>query len=318
MAFETTSISRRATPNFPFDPTCPNNSKWYACGTQSASKFVGCCAIDPCGLSTGCTISNLQPVSFNGSLWGTPEFPPDPDCGGATDIKPYSCTSDDKQNTFWGCCKSIPCNGKAPSCPDGDFSAAFLKTDQQFAAYNETSVDSGTNGEAKDSGGSPVGVIVGAVVGGAVAIATIAAILIFLLCRRRKRSKKGSDSAENTTNTPGYADNKMEYRASALSDAPPTYQSPLQSPNPYDLSPATANPQNHKGYQQVAQAPIELSGESWTERVSELPVDSKATDSAMGPAEMPSPDPSQEGLAIQNPDNERKTHMSGTWGESSR
>lgn len=294
----TNSIARRALMET-FDPTCPNNAKFYACAKTSKSKFVGCCSIDPCELSTGCTTTQLQPVSFNASSYGTDSFPPDPDCG-ASDIFPYTCVQ--APNTFWGCCKSNPCQNTPPSCKSGDLVPASLKTDMQFDAYTGSS----NSDSSSDKGHVSTGIIAGATVGGVVAVAAIIAILIFFLCKKKRKNKDKESNPYSTTSptagdastTPGGFADKTGFRGSTMTEGnplPPTPSShngggnqhhqhssserfgpkhsqkptapPLYtSPNPNDGS-FHVSPQHGKGYdhhyQHVAQAPpMELSGES--------------------------------------------------------
>ncbi|KAF1959850.1 hypothetical protein CC80DRAFT_502006 [Byssothecium circinans] len=305
------AITRRSTPHF--NPTC-TDAQWYACDSKSVSKFVGCCAVDPCNLNSGCTTTNLRPVAFNSSIYNTNEFPPDPDCG-ASSIKPFSCVSPDQLDTFWGCCKNSPCTSDPPKCSDDDLMPAFLKTEQQFRAYANETVKDATEGATQSAssssassssasasaitstsainsasaaasvsasangsgsgGGVSTGAIVGAAVGGAVAIAVIAAVLIFLL---RRKKKEGSQDETGGGSTTEFVDSKPGHRSSMLSEAPPNYESPQQSPNAFGLSPHMGYAQNFKGYQQVAQAPMELHAESSTnvtptQVYAELPAD---------------------------------------------
>ncbi|CAI6340303.1 unnamed protein product [Periconia digitata] len=251
------SISRRGLSEF-FDQQCPNDSKFYACSRSSKSKFVGCCKIDPCELATGCTITNLQPLSFNASHHGTDTFPPDPECG-SVDIKPYTCAQ--PKGTFWGCCKTVPCANTPPSCPEGDLFPASLKTDLQFDAYTGSS-DSSKEEPAKDDGHVSTGIIAGATVGGVVVIVAIVAILIFCLCKKRKNKSKENAPATAAV-ARGDIGDKTDYRASALTEAPPVYSSPNPNDGTFYSGPHKPYDQNQKGvYQQVAQAPMELSGES--------------------------------------------------------
>jgi hypothetical protein len=93
-------------------PSCPSGGTWYACGT--GSKFVGCCANDPCAL--GCLDGNLYPASFDPAFFG--EFP-DLVCNPGSAW--YTCAG--SKPPFMGCCSTNPCDA---GCPPGDLTPGFL------------------------------------------------------------------------------------------------------------------------------------------------------------------------------------------------
>ncbi|KAJ4305054.1 hypothetical protein N0V90_000584 [Kalmusia sp. IMI 367209] len=270
-----------------FNPTCPENSKWYACKATAANRspFVGCCASDPCSIS-GCSLGNLTPVSFNASAYGSL---PDPSCGAASTF--YSCINMPKNDTtFWGCCKSDPCNHQDnpddKSCPKGDLTPAVLDNANQQSAYGAS--EDGAKQVEGEGSHSHTGVIIGGAVGGGVAIVAIIAILIFCLCKRRRaRSRRGSMSSK--TGIP--VGEKTDYRHSAYSEAPPMYDSPKP---PHSLFPAAAFGQHQ--YTQVAQStPQELPADFTAgpvQRYSELPAEAHAVQVNQAPVEMESPVPS--------------------------
>jgi hypothetical protein len=70
--------------------TCINGNR-YACGAET-SKFVGCCASDPC--SNGCVAGDVLPGGFIPSEHG--KFP-DASCGVSGTF--YTCSA---SQTFWG------------------------------------------------------------------------------------------------------------------------------------------------------------------------------------------------------------------------
>ncbi|KAH6620007.1 hypothetical protein C7974DRAFT_435498 [Boeremia exigua] len=162
--------------------TCPAGGEWYACpsGTGS-SKFVGCCAgtADPC--STGCAQGNIRPAAFPAANYG--KFP-DATCGTNSDF--FTCAPGGN-NTFWGCCKSVPCAVSPPACLAGDLVPAFLDQPAQINFYaagqGETSPSTSAEG-----GGVSKGVIIGGAVGGAVVV--LIGLVLFFVFRRRRRSQR--------------------------------------------------------------------------------------------------------------------------------
>ena len=95
-----------------FQPSCPAESNWYACG--SGSLFVGCCTSDPCANS--CPDDNLRPASFNSKFYGSI---PNEQCPPGSLW--YTCAATNPP--FLGCCKSSPCDD---GCPAGNLTAGFL------------------------------------------------------------------------------------------------------------------------------------------------------------------------------------------------
>ncbi|KAJ4349716.1 uncharacterized protein N0V89_008333 [Didymosphaeria variabile] len=284
-----------------FDPTCKDEgAKWYACPATSSNRspFVGCCKTDPCTLS-GCAVGNLAPVSFNASAYGSM---PDPSCGAASTFR--SCVNIPKNDTtFWGCCKSDACNTADTKCPKNDLTAAVLDTASLQQAYSAN----GTTGEAEAEGGhSHTGVIVGAAVGGGVAVVAIIAILIFCLFKKRRARSR---SAPPSSQAPFPSPEKTEYRHSVISEgtntlspgapqrglgilsdgtaAPPLYNSPKPPPfaafgqHQYTPVAQTGEPQ---------ELPVDYTAGS-SQRYSELPaeVTSSSPGLRQAPAELESP-----------------------------
>ncbi|KAF2687429.1 hypothetical protein K458DRAFT_386249 [Lentithecium fluviatile CBS 122367] len=283
-----------------FSPTCPSDSAWYACPKSSPSAFVGCCSQDPCSSSNGCSQGNIRPVSFNASSHNTDAFPPDAGCGTGSNF--FTCVSGSasdpaaSRKTFWGCCKTNPCEQQT-ECPSGDLVPAFMSTDKQFEVYtgekseaspvaSPTPVPSGDAGAGK----SHTGVIVGGVVGGAVAIVAIVSLLIFFLCRRRRaRSRAGTPEMAETG--PG-GEKSAAYTGSPTADeAPPTYSSPNPNMHPSSLSPIPGH-KYHQADQRVHELPVELPSSS-TQRYSELPADSQTSKIAELESPMTSPQQGQ-------------------------
>jgi hypothetical protein len=147
----------------------PSDIHRYAC--SSGSKFVGCCTSDPC--STGCAQGNIRQAGFNESSYG--KFP-DASCGVASNF--YTCTAG---QTFWGCCKSVPCS-ETPTCPDGGLVPAFMDRPEQIEFYATSQTAGSSNSKSK-------GAVIGGAVGGALGGALIIGLIVFFFCRR-KRSKQ--------------------------------------------------------------------------------------------------------------------------------
>jgi len=201
--------------NLPFGPYCPSGGTFYVCSGPSAkSKFVGCCAANPCGTTAGCSAGNLQPASFNSSAYGT--FA-DQECSAGLF---YTCTG--TSPPFLGCCKSNPCAQK--SCPQTDLAGMFLSNDPlkagdflpasakssaaSSAATSLASKTASSSSDAKTTGTStgtsaPQITIetkhddhhlsTGALVG--IAVAAVAVILaltgaLFFVCGKRAKEKK--------------------------------------------------------------------------------------------------------------------------------
>ncbi|KAF2799746.1 hypothetical protein K505DRAFT_370787 [Melanomma pulvis-pyrius CBS 109.77] len=284
-----------------FIGSCPSGGEWYACGEGSKSNFVGCCATDPC--STGCSQGNIKPTSFDVGLNITY---PDASCGTASDF--YTCNSGTK--TFWGCCKSNPCQ-QEQTCPTGDLVPAFMERKEQFIAYagvsNTTSPSATTTGAANASPtGKPasthtVAIIAGAVAGG-LGIAAIIAVLIFFLCRRKNRKNKENSFESGPSETTPMTE-KHDYRASTHTEAPPLYTSP--NPNSYPPSPSF-RPHYEAHSQDIQELPAEvISGttkSSKPSRFSELPAN-------LSPANSSNPNRASELPANLPPTNQRSPNL---------
>ncbi|KAF1978474.1 hypothetical protein BU23DRAFT_549906 [Bimuria novae-zelandiae CBS 107.79] len=297
-----------------FNPTCEDGAKYYACEATSSNRspFVGCCRTDPCSIS-GCAQGNLAPVSFNASAYDTIGAGlPDPTCPSASNF--FTCVNIPKNDTtFWGCCKTNPCQTTDLRCPKNDQTPATLDTQNQQLAYT----GKGASSDEKDGGSSNTGAIIGGAVGGGVAVVAIIAILIFCLFKKRRARKQKVAARPVATEGPGLpTSEKTEYRHSTMSEgtmplttpgasmspsehgrrqdangleimsngtsAPPLYQSPKQ--------PFAAQFGQHQ-YQQVGTndiEPVEMPADSSmgpTQRYSELPAEA----SNKAPVEMESP-----------------------------
>ncbi|OAL06171.1 hypothetical protein IQ06DRAFT_301213 [Phaeosphaeriaceae sp. SRC1lsM3a] len=246
--------------------TCPSGGKWYTCPSGS---FVGCCGVDPC--SNGCKQGDLQPGGFPLADHGTFS---DASCETGSNF--WTCAPSASQ-TFWGCCKSNPCNNTpAATCRQGDLTPAFLGSPEKKAAYL---------GADEQGGKKSNGAVIGGAIGGGLGAAIIIGVLIFFFCRRRKRNQKvaHAESGANAS-TPmmkdGFQDNNRLSTQFGQSP-PPTYSSP--DPNFYQsMSPAKGNPYqpSQQMYGHEGAAPQELPAELASpaqNRYSELPAEASSS-----------------------------------------
>lgn len=206
------SIFERADANF----SRPSGGTWYSC---ASSLFLGCCTSDNACSSVGCAAGNLQPASFDISLYGKI---PDQNC--PVDSLWYTCTATDPP--FIGCCKINPC--ETGSCPANDLAAGILKADND-AAFSPTGGSSTTSSTTSSafytmstsmtssstslsmsststipvaSGTSPpvnhhdtpTATIAGASAGGAVGVLAILAMIFY--CRRHARNSRQAKQEE--------------------------------------------------------------------------------------------------------------------------
>ena len=190
-----------------FPGQCPSGGKWYACPKSSASNFVGCCTSDPCSSTAGCFQGNLRTVSFPPGFVGWNVSYPDLGCNVGSDF--YKCNFN--AHPFWGCCKTNPCS-QGSLCPSGDLTPAFVDRNDKYGPYVG---DTATPASSSPAGSSPTGssstnfpvvgspteskhsnniAIIGGGIGAGLGLAALLAVLIFLLCRRRKRKEPNADS----------------------------------------------------------------------------------------------------------------------------
>lgn len=186
-----------------FTPSCPAGGQWYACAD---SKFVGCCASDPC--KNDCAAGSLRPASFPKEQY---EQFPDASCESGS--KFYTCTGT-PGGPFWGCCKSNPC--EQGGCPDGDLTGAFVNKPKQLEAYSLTGFGMSSTSTTMTSktatlearttstgtvpqvtvtasptpAAKPIAAIAGGAAGGGVGLAIIIGLLIYYICHA-KRSRQG-------------------------------------------------------------------------------------------------------------------------------
>ncbi|KAF2101712.1 hypothetical protein NA57DRAFT_73149 [Rhizodiscina lignyota] len=208
--------------NLFFQPSCPSGGQWYVCDSDT-SKFVGCCATDPCHSKNGCPAGNLKPASFDAQYEG--QFH-DQQCSAG---RFWTCATTDPP--FLGCCESNPC--QPDNCPSGNLTAAFLSNDPDAAADFL-----GSTAQSSRSGLSP-GAIAGIAVGGLVGLILIA--VIAWLWRRTSRfnqkcnsnipeASKTNDTHITTVNMAekrvGVSD--AEWTAGAYGSPAPPYYSPEQ------------------------------------------------------------------------------------------
>lgn len=252
--------------------TCPLGGNWYACASDSVSKFVGCCTSDPC--TNGCFQGNTFSAGLNPTIYGKL---PDASCEIGSSF--YTCTSG---ITFWGCCKTNPCANNS-TCAGGDLTPAFMARPEQFSAYVTASTSSSptasataSNSPSNSDESSSNGAIIGGAVGGGIGGALIIGALIWFLCRRRKQRNQQyaaapiGDTAHPAGREKGNATNSNYYDGQS---PPPTYTSP--NPNMYPASPHTPKNNPYQQYAYISEAPQELPGDNHSSsagnRYSELP-----------------------------------------------
>jgi hypothetical protein len=119
-----------------FQPSCPSGGTWYACGTDSLSQFVGCCAGtgDPC--KSSCSARNLRPASFDSTYY---YYVPKLSCPSTSSF--YKCLYT-QPYPFFGCCQTDPCS-KGTVCSVSDLDAGSLPSDpSQAASFSPSSAAS--------------------------------------------------------------------------------------------------------------------------------------------------------------------------------
>ncbi|KAH7037706.1 uncharacterized protein B0I36DRAFT_69922 [Microdochium trichocladiopsis] len=179
--------------------SCPAGGKFYICD-KAVTRFIGCCAIDPCGDGTGdCPIEHLKTSSFSSDAYANI---PAQSCAAPSGNQTWF-TCSQMQPPFMGCCGGTnPCQSNG--CPQGDLLPAKL-SDVEADAQVFLDIAHGSTGQ--QSSGPPLGAIIGAAVGGAVLIALIVGFIAYRcgwFARRRREEK----STKNT-----------EYEATKLYDA---------------------------------------------------------------------------------------------------
>ncbi|KAF2441425.1 hypothetical protein P171DRAFT_487887 [Karstenula rhodostoma CBS 690.94] len=279
-----------------FDPTYPSGGSWYACG----DIFLGCCAYNAC-TPTGCSEGNLYPVAFNSTQYK--KFP-DASCGSGS--KFYTCGFGP---TFWGCCKSNPCNTGAVR-PDSDLAGAFVGNPAQEAYYmgvtsevtSATSSSSSTTSTSASTPGTlvtststssatgttspPTATAVASspepashTAGGGVVVALLVCWLVYHVCYVKQSREKHQDGLSRRQSD-------LAITTMAETPAPPGYSSPNPNTYPYPhdgmnnytyphgaASPVVWKPQHRHGVS-------ELSGETAWRGELESPVPSSRVGSA--------------------------------------
>jgi hypothetical protein len=167
----------------------------YAC--QNGTRFIGCCATDPC--VAGCFGNNLRPAGMSARVYS---LSPGGTCGGSTQF--WTCLAGP---SFWGCCNSNPCGNNA-TCPTGNLEPALMDRSAQieyFGALNvllSSTIPSATSSPSVSASISPPpsnfnsssasGAVIGGAIGGAVAFLASVGAIVFFLCYRKKREHKST------------------------------------------------------------------------------------------------------------------------------
>ncbi|KAF2692065.1 hypothetical protein K458DRAFT_325913 [Lentithecium fluviatile CBS 122367] len=278
-----------------FGFTCSAGGTWYAC--DSGSKFVGCCASDPC--SIGCSDGNISPGSFDPDQYG--KFP-DASCGSGSRF--YTCTSG---ATFWGCCKSNPCSNGS-ECPVGDLTPAFIDLPAQVQAYQPTgsatssttsatstrasqttAVSTGSSATSTSSTSAStsataaavtqsahhdknIAVIAGGAAGGGVALAFLVGLFVYFIMHTKRSRGQHQESLERRQSDLGAAltADKSDKSGFYGSEAPPMYTSPQNKMHAFPHDPHHSQQQQH--HEQIYQynpnpiEPLELPATSTSPR----------------------------------------------------
>lgn len=233
--------------------TCPDSDpgSWHSCADES--QFVGCCTTDPCEL--GCSAGNLIAASFNLDLYGTI---PDLECARGAQF--YTCNS--TTPPFWGCCKSNPCNQNG--CPDADLSAANLGINPQAPAFYSPTGTASPSASSTPHDSHPSSAVIGGAVGGAVGCSILLGVLVFFLCRRRKRRSH----------------QKYGEAYAGIPEAPPAYSNEISAPNKQSEAAVPIFELDSR-----MQPPVELSAEP----IVPVELDARPASSLLSPPLSPSP-----------------------------
>lgn len=108
--------------------SCPSGGDFYIC-QNSATRFVGCCGVDPCADKSGlCPTSQLYTSSFSSVQY----YKLQPQACSSSLGLWYTCVFSPSTDTFMGCCGINPCQNKG--CPASSLVPARLSDDPYEAA----------------------------------------------------------------------------------------------------------------------------------------------------------------------------------------
>lgn len=236
--------------------SCPLGSKFYVCD-QTASRFIGCCTLNPCNNDGVCASENLRPASFNKSKYD--KIMPQA-CAAPNVQKWYACS--DLTPPFMGCCRENPCI--LAGCPTDSLGTAVLSSDKENAqvflggAYKTATptekaapitsaslTASSTAGSALGSSGLSKGTVGGIAAGVSIGGLLLLATMIFFFIRRRRKNWRNERDVAGAEYEP-YMGSTQQYQESKLASSP---YSPDFSPYNYqaatfDESPAQAHAQS--------------------------------------------------------------------------
>lgn len=163
-------------------------------------RFLGCCAVDPCGdLGGECPSASVRPAGFDPKRYSEIFTQ---SCSPSTEpSKWYTCASGP---TFLGCCTSNPCDNES-ICPGEHLVAAGLSDNPSDAApfltmattssptQTGSPTSSPTSGSSSQGDSSaPIGALIGGILGGL----SVLAVVIFFLYRSRRRRKAALPTAQ--------------------------------------------------------------------------------------------------------------------------
>ncbi|KAI5860590.1 hypothetical protein GGS23DRAFT_599398 [Durotheca rogersii] len=191
--------------------SCPSGGAVYVC-RDSAVRFVGCCAADPCADGSGdCPVGAVRPASFDAARYF--DIPAQACAAAAAAARSawYTCAVAGGVS-FLGCCNSDPCAQRA--CPLPDLVPAVLSDDREAAApflapaasARPVPEDGGSGGGGDGGGGGAhVSKIIAGVVAGAAALLLVSCFV--WLCwrwrRRRPVQSRARDDGSRVEARPG-------------------------------------------------------------------------------------------------------------------
>lgn len=169
--------------------TCPHGGKFYVCNV-AATRFLGCCASNPCGTGV-CPTQDLRSSGFTADSWSAI---PEQGCVLANAnpaLQWWTCSA---APTFMGCCVTNPCKQNS-TCPQSDLGPARLTNSADAA-----SVFFSSDGGADSTCGSSItaGAVAGIAIGSAVAALLLGGILAWMCgwMGKRKQTKAGPDMSQ--------------------------------------------------------------------------------------------------------------------------
>ncbi|KAE8362071.1 hypothetical protein BDV27DRAFT_160102 [Aspergillus caelatus] len=154
---------------------CSGQKLWYVC---SQGPFQGCCSVDPCSAGGVCPEDDDATTATTSST--------STKIHSVTPTKPVSS----KQSTFE---TSTATTSRLETTRLPGTTTASTTSTSSTSTGTSTSAADNVNADAETGHGTPVGAIVGGVIGG-IAILILLAIALFFVYRRRKKRKTTFDT----------------------------------------------------------------------------------------------------------------------------